>query len=53
MVHNFEIMIANEGVMKCGGNCENGTLQTNDYLLRPNMFSFEIYGCDSILRVRQ
>jgi hypothetical protein len=52
VVHNFQIMIANGGTMKCGGKCENVKLQMGDYLLKSNMFSIEMGGCDVVLGVQ-
>jgi hypothetical protein len=39
IVNNFEIMIANEGSMKCDGNCDNVKLQMGDYFLKMSVFT--------------
>jgi len=49
-VPNFQIMIANGGMMKCGGRYENVHLQMGAYLLRSHMFVIDMGGCDIILR---
>ena len=38
VVNNFQIMIANDGSMKCGGHCENVHLQIGDYHLKYHFF---------------
>jgi hypothetical protein len=48
-IHNFQIMIANGGMMKCGGQCENVKLQMGEYHLKYHMFSIEMGGCDVVL----
>jgi 3-dehydroquinate synthetase len=48
-VHNFQIMIANGGMMKCGGKCEKVKLQLGEYQLKSNMFVIEMGGCDVVL----
>jgi hypothetical protein len=47
-VHNFLIMIANGGMMKCGGRCENIKLQMGDYQLKIHLFSIDMGGCDIV-----
>jgi hypothetical protein len=48
-MNNFQIMIANGGSMKCGGNCENVHLQIGDYHLKSHMFAIDMDGCDIVL----
>jgi hypothetical protein len=48
-INNFQIMIANGGSMKCGGNCENVRLQIGDYHLKSHMFSIDMGGYDIVL----
>jgi hypothetical protein len=50
-INNFEIMIANEGSMKCGGCCENVHMQIGQYHLKSRMFSIDMEGCDIVLNV--
>jgi hypothetical protein len=50
-VSNFQILIANGGMMKCGGRCENVKLQMGDYHLKTHMFSIAMGGCDIVLSV--
>jgi hypothetical protein len=42
-------MIANGGIMKCGGWCENVKLQMGEYHLKYHMFSIEMGGFDVVL----
>lgn len=49
IVHNFQIMMANGGMMYCGSKCENVKFQMGDYLLKPNMFTIEMGGYDIII----
>jgi hypothetical protein len=42
-------MIANGVSMKCGGCCENVSLQISDYHLKSHMFSIDMGGCDIVL----
>ena len=49
LVSNFQIMIANGGMMPCGGCCENVKLQLGDYHLKTHMFSINMGGCDTVL----
>jgi hypothetical protein len=51
VVNNFQIMIANGGSMKCGGNCENVCLQIGQYHLKYHMFAIDMGGCDIVLDV--
>jgi hypothetical protein len=44
-------MIANGGMMKCGGKCEKVKLQLKEYHLKSNMFSIEMGSCDVVLGV--
>jgi hypothetical protein len=46
LVHNFQIIIINGHMMKCGGKCENVKLQMGDYHLKSQIFSIEMGGCD-------
>jgi hypothetical protein len=48
-VNNFQIMIANGGSMKCGGNCKNVCLHIGDYHLKSHMFAINMGGCDIVL----
>jgi hypothetical protein len=47
----FQIMIANGGTMKCGGQCENLKLQIGEYHLKTHMLFIEIDSCDIVLGV--
>ena len=49
-VSNFQIMIANGGMMPCGCRCENLRFQVGYYHLKNHMFSIDMGGCDVILR---
>jgi hypothetical protein len=49
VINNFQIMIANDGSMKCGGHCENVCLQIGDYHLKSHMFAIDMGGCDIVL----
>jgi hypothetical protein len=51
VTHNFQIMIANCGSMKCGGHCENVHLQIGEYHLKYHMFSIDMGGCNIMLDV--
>jgi hypothetical protein len=42
-------MIANGGSMKCGGRCENVSLQIGDYHMKYHMFAIDMGGCDVVL----
>ena len=48
---NFQIMIANGGMMKCGSCCEDAKLQLGNYNIRTYMFMIDMGGCDNVLRV--
>jgi hypothetical protein len=50
-IYNFQILIGNGGMMKCGGRCENVKLQMGDYHLKNHMFSISMGGCDIVLSV--
>jgi hypothetical protein len=50
VVNNFQIMIANDVSMKCGGHCENVRRQISDYHLKSHMFSIDMGGCDIVLQ---
>ena len=50
-VSNFEVLIADGGIMKCEGCCENFKLQMEDYHLKTHMFVIEMCGCDIVLGV--
>jgi hypothetical protein len=41
VIDNFEIMIANEGSVKCDGKCDNVKLQMSGYFLKMNMFTIK------------
>jgi len=49
-IPNFQIMIVNCGMMKCGDQCENAKLQMCEKHLKSHMFSIEIGGCDLVPR---
>ena len=49
LINNFQVLIANEGIIKCGGHYENVKLQMGDYHLKSHMFSIEMGGCDIVL----
>jgi len=49
VVNNFQIMIANGGSMKCGGNCEITCIQIGDYHMKSHMFSIDMGSCDIVL----
>ena len=44
-------MIANGGMIKCGGHYENVKLQLGDYNLKIHMLSIDMGGCDTVLGV--
>jgi hypothetical protein len=48
-VPNFQIMIIDGGMMKCGGRCENIRLHMGNYQLKTHIFSIGIGGCDIVL----
>jgi hypothetical protein len=50
-ISNFQIIITNGGMMKCGGRCENVKLQMGDYHLKTHMFFISMGGCDIFLGV--
>lgn len=50
-VNNFHILIANGGMMKFGGHCDNVELQMRDYHLKIHMFSIDMGGCDIVFGV--
>lgn len=43
-------MIANGGMMKCGGTSKNVRLQLGDYQVKAQMFVINMGGCDIVLR---
>ena len=47
--NNFQVLIANGGLMKCGGRCLNVKLQMGYYHLKTHMFAVNIGGCDIVL----
>jgi hypothetical protein len=49
LASNFQILIANGGTMKCGGDSENVKLQMGDYHMKNHMFSIAMGGCDIVL----
>jgi len=44
-------MISNGSSMKCGGCCENVSLQIGQYHMKYHMFSIDMGGCDIVLGV--
>ena len=48
-VSNFQIMIANGGMIPCGGRCENVRLQLDEYYLKTHMFAIDMGDCDIAL----
>jgi len=48
-ISNFQIMIANGGMIKHGGWYENVKLQMDEYHLKTHMFGIEMGGCDVAL----
>ena len=48
-VSNFQIMIANGGMLPCRLHCENVRLQLDDYYLKTHIFAIDIGGCDIVL----
>ena len=48
-VNNFQILIANGGLMKCGGHFLNVKLKMGDYHLKIHMFVVDIGGRDIVL----
>lgn len=48
-VSNFQIMLVNGRMMKCGGHCDNVKLQLGDYHLKTHMFTIDMVGCDIVL----
>ena len=50
-INNFQVLIANECTMKCGGRCENVKFQMGDYHLKTCMFAIDMGGCDIVLGV--
>jgi hypothetical protein len=44
-------MIANGGLMKCGGQCENVRLHMGKYHHKSHMFFIEMVRCDVVLGV--
>jgi hypothetical protein len=51
VVNNFQIMIANGGSMKCGGHCDNVSLQIGHYQQKSHMFFIDMGGCNIVLGV--
>ena len=49
-VSSFQIMIANGGMIPCGGCYENVRFKLGDYHLKDHMFSLYMGGCDIVLR---
>ena len=50
-VNNFQVLITNGGLMKCGGCCLNVKLQMGDYHLKAHMFAVDIGGCNILLGI--
>jgi hypothetical protein len=51
LVNNFQILIANGGLMKCGGYFGNVKLQMGDYHIKTHMFAIDMGDCDIVLGV--
>ena len=49
---NFQILITNGGMIRCGGFYENVKLQMGDYHLKTHMFPISMGGCDIVLGVQ-
>jgi hypothetical protein len=49
VVNNFQIMITNGESMKCGGYCENVSLQIGQYHKKSHMFAIDMGDCDIVL----
>ena len=49
-VPNFQIIIVNGRMIKCGRHHENVKIQLGDYNLKTHMLSIDIGGCDIVLR---
>jgi hypothetical protein len=49
VVNNFQIMIVNGGLMKCGGHFKKFHLQIGDYHLKSHMFAIDMGSCDIVL----
>ena len=49
----FQMIIVNGDMMKCGGKCENMKLQMEEYLLKFDMLIIEMGSCDVVLRLEQ
>jgi hypothetical protein len=47
-MHNFKIMIGNEGAMNYGGKCENEKLKMGDYSNKFNVYAINMEGFDVI-----
>ena len=48
-INKFQILIANGGMMKCGGRCENVKLQMWYYHLKTHMFAIDLGVFDIVL----
>lgn len=48
-INNFQVLITNGDLMKCGGHYENVKLQLGDYHLKTHMFVVDIGGFDIVL----
>jgi hypothetical protein len=48
-IKNFQIMITNDGSMKCGGCCKNGHLQIGQYHLKYQVFAINMGDYDIML----
>ena len=48
-INNFQFLIANGGLIKCGGHFQNVKLQMGDYHLKTRIFTVNIGGCDIML----
>lgn len=49
VVHHLQIMIASEGMMKCGGCFEKVKLSIREYQLKLDVFPIEMGGCNVML----
>lgn len=51
LVNNFQVLITNDGLMKCECWSENVKLQIGEYNLKTHIFIIDIGGCDIVLEV--
>ena len=50
-IHNFQIVIVNGGMMKCGGWCENVKLQMDKYNLKMCVFTINMSDYDVVISI--